>query len=236
MKSIWENKGEEEPKNITNQIKTLVEDNVENGRFRASRPPQDIQLSRIFNFLGGKRNLIEKRAAAADVLLGKHGLKNRIHAKLLLGPKEFQEVIQDPRDIVPELIELLGEKNVDIRINAARVLGERGDERALVQMCGGLGEPEYWARYEFGQALGEMCRNIKDTEVLEMLRDVIKQHVEEKGEFSGTLRKVSRRLWELAKLSGNERKTPFANVPKINVGPSAGARPDTTVKLFRKQH
>ena len=207
---------------------------------RAPRAPTDSEEGRKINLMFAElktsKNLIEKREAAAGLLNGEHGIKNEIVAKFFLGPKEFQEVLKDTRDIVLPLIELLDDGDVNVRVKAAKALGKRGDGRALVQMCGGLGEPEYWARHEFGRALGKMCRNIKDTEVLEMLRDVVKQHVEEKGEFSATLRMVSSRLGELAKLSGDERKTPFANVPKIDAGPRAGARPDTTMKLFRKQH
>ena|GEM_PF-2096287 len=234
MKSIWGDRNKEKSESITGQVKTLVKDNIANGRFRASRPPQDIQLSRIFNFLGGKNSLIEKRKKAADVLLGAHGLKNRIHAKLLLGPKDFEEVLKDPEDIIPVLIELLGEKNEGVRAKAAQALGERGDERALDAMYSGLNEEKYWVRYEFADALEKISVNLCEERDVRKICSELEKHVKEKGEFKGHLRKMRRTLESFASRrdSWSElEKTPLAKPIKVDGG--RPKRPDTTLKMHR---
>ena len=232
MKSIWGEDGDRTAEGVTDQIRTLVENGIKTGSFRASLPPQDIPLARIFSFLRGNSNLIEKRAMAADVLLGECGLKNRVHAKLLLGPKDFEEVVNDPEDVVPELIELLGGKNVGVKINAVQALGERGDERALAALYLGLGEEKYWVRYEFADALRKISANLDDEQDVRKLCKVLAKHVRKNDEFSGHLRLARKSLESFASRrdSWNDLgRAPLAKPIRIEgIGPG---RPDTTLPM-----
>jgi hypothetical protein len=213
---MWE--PEEDPDSITKKLRLAAEMEgagaEESGRgrgdkaerdeeFRPSKPPkspEERELYAIFRKLKGKdHNLIEKRRIANEVLNGKYGTKKKIHAKFLLGPQDFESVAVDPReDVVPALIELAENNDVDVRAKAARALGERGDERALLVMYKGLGEEKYWARYEFATALGRMFRNIDKLEALHEAENVLGERAKEKGEGSNALRLVRKRIMELS--------------------------------------
>ena len=225
MKSIW---GEEESgknEDLTGQIVKQV------GGKRTSRPPEEVYLSRILTFLQGKSNLIEKRKEAKLLLLGEFGLKNRIHAKLLLGPRELEEVIRDPDDLVPALIDLLEERNPNVRTKAAKALGVRGDSRAIARLLKGLSEEKYWIRYEFATALGKMLKNIDDTHKLQEIKKKLGGHPRP-GEISSVLRLVRKQMYEIRnnRDSWNDlEKVPLAK--PVRVEGSGPKRPDATLKM-----
>ncbi|MFP3950447.1 MAG: HEAT repeat domain-containing protein [Candidatus Micrarchaeia archaeon] len=199
---IWDKEGTED--GITGQIRTVLKNR---NRGRPSKPPEEIELSRTFNILRSKKTLVEKRNAAEEVLQGCYGIKHEIHAKLLLGPKEFESVIMDKRDIVPPTLEILSEKNPEARVKAAQVLGKRGDERTLLGLYRGLNEEEYWVRFEFANALGEISHQMEDMEYLQEMGEVLKSHVENKGEFYGPLRRIVSKMREIeGKNRGAEKK------------------------------
>jgi len=207
MKSIW---GEEKPgkrEDFTGQITAQA------GGKRTSRPPGEIYVSRTLTSLQGKSNLIEKRKEAERLLLGEFGLKNRIHAKLLLGPREFEEVIRDPEDLVPALITLLGERNPDVRTKAARALGARGDARAISGLASGLEEEKYWIRYEFANALGKLATRLEDADEVAEAEKVLRKHVKEKHEFSSSLRRAVSRLRALGVQPETGAKPSFRVAP-----------------------
>ena len=219
MKSIW---GEEESgkkEDFTGQITAQV------GGKRTSRPPEEIYVSRTLTALQGKSNLIEKRRDAKRLLLGEFGLKNRIHAKLLLGPREFEEVIRDPEDLVPALITLLKERNPNVRTKAAKALGVRGDERAISGLASGLGEEKYWVRYEFANALGKLAAHLEDVEEVAEAEKVLRKHVKERGEFSSSLRRAVSRLRAL----GVQQET--GDKPSFRVAPRAVPKGEVTLPM-----
>ena len=232
MKSIWGDGRKGDANGFSERMQALVDNGMKDGSFRASLLPQDIPLARIFSFLRGKNNLIKKREIAKDVLLGECGLKNKIHAKLLLGPKEFEEVVNGSEDIVPHLIELLGEKTLNVKANAVRALGERGDARALPAMCLGLKEEKYWVRYEFADALRKISTNLGDEQDVRELCKVLAKHVRKNDEFSGHLRLARKALDSFASRrdSWNEfRRAPLAKPVRIEeTGPG---RPNTTLRM-----
>ena len=207
MKSIW---GEEESgkkEDFTGQITAQV------GGKRTSRPPEEIYVSRTLTALQGKSNLIEKRRDAKRLLLGEFGLKNRIHAKLLLGPRELEEVIRDPDDLVPALIDLLEERNPNVRTKAAKALGVRGDSRAVARLLRGLSEEKYWIRYEFAGALGKLTSRLEDAGEVAQVEGALRRHLRERGEFSSSLRRAVSRLRTLGVQQETGAKSSFRVAP-----------------------
>ncbi|MBD3389676.1 hypothetical protein GF415_01850 [Candidatus Micrarchaeota archaeon] len=184
MKKMWDTSPDN---SVTGSIRTVAGN-------RNSRPPEEKELSRIFNLLRSKKTLVEKRGEAEEVLQGCHGIKHELHAKLLLGPKEFESIVMDKRDIVPPVLELSSERDPEIRAKAAEVLGKRGDARALIGLYRGLNEKEYWVRFEFAKALGNVSGRIEEREYLQEIAEILKAHAEEKGELYGPLRKIVSRL------------------------------------------
>lgn len=217
MKTVWDTSPDS---SLTGQIRTVAGG-------RPSRPPEEKELSRIFNILGSKKTFVEKRKAAEEVLQGCHGIKHELHAKLMLGPKEFESVIMDKRDIVPPVLELSSGRNPEIRVKAAQALGKRGDERALIGLYRGLNEEEYWVRFEFAKALGDVSGRIENREYLQEMAEILKSHVEEKKELSGPLRRIVSRLREIER---NERGAE----KKLIIKPEKGGRGrvDTTLKVI----
>ncbi len=197
-----------------------------------SKPPQDegeAKLKRIFRELRSTKNFIEKRKIAKGVLRGEYGIKNELLAKFMLGPMEFNEILEDKRDIGLPLLELLGEKNEKVRMKIVKMLGERGNEKVPPKMYSGLDEEKYALRYGYACALGRMSRNIKDEKVLREMEGVLAAR-EDKAGISGGLILVRQRLQELS--GANDRK----GIPaKLRIGGGSGApgrRGDKTNPMF----
>lgn len=223
---------------------------------KAGRPPANAtaeeraHLSRIFTYLKGKDNLVKKAQYAESVLNGEYGIKNELLAKLMLGDLEFRAILEDKRDVVTPLLELLPESNVDLRVKVAKALGEKGDRRALPALCNGLKEEEYWARYEFASALVEFCKNLKEVEAIAEVKAALISHVKGKQELSGQLRLVEHELESrVAAQKKDDDKKPAPKPParteekRAEARPQLAAqsaasgrknRPDTTIQMFTK--
>ncbi|MEM4272515.1 MAG: HEAT repeat domain-containing protein [Candidatus Bilamarchaeaceae archaeon] len=229
MKSAWE-RGEGEGRQSIAPLK-------------ASQPPpfaseEERSLHRIFALLkAANETLPRKKAAAEKVLNGEYGVRNELLAKLMMGPLEMESIIADQRDVVPALLELAVHRDVDVRVKAAKVLGERGDERALLALYNGLEEPEYWARYEFAAALAKIARRLTDVESVSEIYTVLRDNAEAREGKKGkdglayALAMVKGRL-ERLKMEMPEERKPFPKM--IRIEPSCMG-PDTTQKLFRKR-
>ncbi len=196
MKTLWDTSNDT---SLTGEIKTVAGG-------RPSRAPEEMELSRTFNVLRSKKTLVEKRGEAEEVLQGCHGIKHELHAKMLLGQTEFESVIKDKRDIVPPVLQLLSERDPEIRAKAARVLGKRGDEKALIGLYRGLNEEKYWLRFEFANALGEVSDRIEDREFLQEMAEILNAHVRERKEFSGPLRKIVSKIRKIEMMERGEGK------------------------------
>jgi hypothetical protein len=204
MSSIWDN---EEEGGLTEQIRTVIGNNGappkkgDVGKYRASGPPlndAERAVYAIFSKLRGKEhNLIEKRKIAEDLLLGQYGIKHELHAKLFIGPRGLEQILDDPRDIVPPLLEIIDDKDQNVREKIAKILAVRGDERTLFSVYAGMDSDAYSERHEFGLALGKMATNINDVGILgEMLREISERR-KKRGEFSSAFRLVKKRLMDL---------------------------------------
>lgn len=154
---------------------------------------------KIFDKLRSKTyNMIEKRRIAEAVLRGEYGIKHELHAKLLLGPKDLQKIIESPMDIVPPLLEVINDRDQIVREKIAAVLEKRGDERAIDAMCAKLDSDNYSERYVYGVALGKMARsNLSDVEILQKLMSRIEEKLGKNGEFSTAWRYIRGRLRNL---------------------------------------
>lgn len=238
MNSIWDNGSGRKIEDFSGQVSNALgnggEDNGNTGiyAYRPSRPPHtedEREVHRIFDKLRGKScNLIQKRAIAEAVLMGQYGIKHELHAKLLLGPKDLQEVLEDPRDVVPPLLEVISDKDQIVREKIAGILAVRGDARVLFSVYAGMDSDSYAERYEFGLALGKIATNIIDVDALkEMLSEIEKRRVN-RGEFSSALRLVKKRLMDLGAVASKpERK----KVPFIEIKPSGPKQGEMTIPM-----
>ena len=262
MKSIWGEEKGEGLENVAGSVQTLAE----GGKARLSEPPrssrpplnaspEERRLYSVFAFLRGKENLVKKAEYAEDVLNGEYGIKNELLAKLMMGPRQLKEILDDPRDVVPPLLELMENRDVGIRVKLAQVLGEKGDERALLRMYAGLAEEEYWVRHEFSTALGKMASRMVDGGTVSEIFAVMKDCAERKEGISSGLLRVERHLKNIEKDGGWKeapktlrepppmvviRETvvePRSRGPDTTVRISTGvqARPDTTARIIRKK-
>ena len=203
MSSIWNNdNGGADEEGMTGQIRTALGNGdrpVE--AYRTSKPPlnpEERAVYKIFDKLRSKNyNLIEKRKMAEEVLRGDCGTKHALHARLLMGPKDLQEIIDYPMDIVLPILELVGDRDLRVREKIAQVLAVRGDERAIDAMCEKLDADNYSERYNFGLALGKMTKRINDVEALQKLYSEIVKKREKTEEFTSAWRYVRMRLSEL---------------------------------------
>jgi hypothetical protein len=209
MSSIWNNSnGGADEEGMTEQIRTALGNNGAENRavrpveaYRTSKPPlndAERKVYAIFDKLRSKTyNLIQKREIAEAVLRGDYGTKHALNARLLLGPKDLQEIIDYPMDIVLPILELIDDRDQRVREKIAAVLAVRGDEGAIDAMCTKLDSDNYSERHEFGMALGKMTKNISNVEALQTIHSEVKKRMEAKNEFSSAWRYVRRRLREL---------------------------------------
>ncbi len=207
MSTIWDNgDGGIEEEGMTVQIRAALGEkrsgtNTPVEAYGPSNPPLNAEkrkVHQIFDKLRGKsHNLIEKRKIAEKVLRGEYGIKHELHAKLLLGPRELQEVIGHPADIVLPLLELMNDRTQYVREKIAAVLEKRGDERAIDAMCTKLDADDYSERHIYGVALGKMAKNLSDIESLQKLMAEIDMRREKTEEFTTAWRYVRGRLREL---------------------------------------
>jgi len=238
MTSIWNNgNGGAEEEGMTEQVRTALGGNENGGRpveaYRTSKPPlnpEERAVYQVFDKLRSKSyTLIEKRKMAEEILRGDCGTKHALHARLLMGPKDLQEVIDYPMDIVLPILELVGDRELVVREKIAQVLAVRGDERAIDAMCAKLDADNYSERYNFGLALGKMALRIEDVEALKKIHSEIEKKMMEKNEFSSAWRYVRKRL---SKLGVVVPKPEIKRVAKPKGGSGApGRRGDATIPL-----
>lgn len=201
--------------------------------FAEKERAREMNLPEIFAYLEGNAGFQQKKERAEKLLSGGHGVKNQILAKLLLGPLELKEVIEEKEDIVPVLVELFSYKNVNVRIKVAQVFGERGDERALPALFNGLCDEKYQARCEFANALAKTCGRIENAKMIERAKKVLEGRraeslKERKNEFSIQLSHVSMRLEEVRLLAKKGDAVPAQLQPKPD---GKAARPDAAGML-----
>ncbi len=240
MNSIWGNGGEDNPEDLTDKVRIVAEGG--SARLseppRSSRPPinaspEERELYRIFSYLRGREDYAKKSEFAAKVLNGEYGIKNEILAKLMMGPGQFREVLEDRRDIIPPILELIYHREVDVRVKVAKVLAERGDGRVLFDMYGGLEEKEYWARYEFSVALWKIARRLTDVEAVAEIREFMEDRAK-RPELDGiapALLLVKMHLNRLRSPDDDKKSVPPAlRQPPMAVVRDAFGRPDTSVQ------
>ncbi|MCP4648293.1 MAG: hypothetical protein GY852_11290 [bacterium] len=203
MNSIWGKDGNGKNEDFTGQVRTAL-GNGNDGpveAYRTSKPPLnegERAVYQIFDKLRSKSyNLIEKRRMAEAVLRGEYGIRHEVHAKLLLGPTDLQEIIESPVDIVLPILELMNDRELRMREKIAAVLAVRGDERAIDAMCAKLDAKNYSERYNFGMALGKIAGRSSDVDALQKLYSEIEKRRENTEEFSSAWGYVRVRLREL---------------------------------------
>ena len=237
MGSIWGNV-ENDSDDFTGQVRNFVEEGGGKGSAapRPSRPPANAEERRlhvVFTYLRGADNYFKKAEFAADVLNGEFGVKNELLARLMMGPREFEDVLKDPRDIIPPLIELLNNKEVDIRVKVAQVFAERGDERVLFGMYTGLNEEAYWARYSFSMALAKIAGRLDNLEADSGIHAAMQVCAERNGGISPALLLVKMHLGRLRCPDDDAKGIPSAlNKPPLAAPRAAVERPDTTARMF----
>jgi len=262
MTSIWNNgNGGAEEEGMTEQVRTALGGNENGGRpveaYRTSKPPlnpEERAVYQVFDKLRSKSyTLIEKRKMAEEILRGDCGTKHALHARLLMGPKDLQEVIDYPMDIVLPILELVGDRELVVREKIAQVLAVRGDERAIDAMCEKLDADGYAERYNFGLALGKMARRIEDIEVLQKLLVKIEKRREKTEEFTSAWRYVRMRLKELGavvpkpeikRIAAPKRRSEDVTAPldltRVKIKPKGGSgapgrRGDMTIPFVVKK-
>ncbi|MBD3398497.1 hypothetical protein GF412_04700 [Candidatus Micrarchaeota archaeon] len=242
MSSIWNNGGEKDG-SLTGQIRAVLGSGESEGcremaACRASRPPMTEKEREIYDIFYGLRdkscNLIQKRKMAEEVLRGEYGIKHELYAKLLLGPSDFRELLEDPRDIVVPLTELPYDRDQRVREKIAKAFAERGDERALAAVYAGMGAKNYSERYEYGRALAKIAGKIEGAEPLREALGKIKELRENSGEFTQAMRCVKKRLAELGEVLPKTEKKRVPLVKVESAGAGAG-RKDMTIPMGLKK-
>ncbi len=240
MNSGWNRDEDGGSGGITEELRILAERNAERDSSeagRASAPPaastpEERRLNLVFNRLRGSDNYVKKAAFASDVLNGEYGIKNEILAKLMMGPGQFREVVEDRRDIIPPILELMFHKEVDVRVRVAKVLAERGDGRVLFDMYGGLEEKEYWARYEFSVALAKIAGRLTDEDAVMEIREFMEDRAKRLGGIAPALLLVKMHLNRLRSPDDDKKSIPPAlRQPPMAVVRDAFGRPDTSVQV-----
>lgn len=247
MNSIWGDGGAGDPETVAEKIRASAE---EEGVRRPSTPPrlsrpppgaspEEMRVYEILKMLRGSSDLVHKARIAERMLEGEYGIKNELLAKLLMGPDEFKEVVMSMEGggkiMQPPLIELLSYDIPEVRVKAARVLGEKGDARALEELYAGLEEDEYWVRNAFAEAIGKMAKRIDDARTLHEIAWVLREMGKNfcgVGHFAVIAENRLREAKRSEKISDGELVTPPPRWAVISERRAARPeRGDTTLKI-----